>query len=813
MGTILQDLRYALRLLRKSPVFTVIAAVTVSLGIGATATIFSVVNSVLFKPAPGIREPGEIVRVQRVAEDGSSDNNHSYANYLAYRDGDTGLEDLAALAMMHVAVTGAEESEAVFSGFVSHEFFRVMGVRPALGRFFTFEEDQPSDPRLVVVLSHGTWMRRYGGDPSVLGRTITLNGRPFTVIGVTEEGFRGPVAVLELGFWLPLPAALMVRRSIDLESRADTWIDAMGRRAPGVTTERVSAAMNVISANLRSEFPEGNPDYGVSVEAYAPISRRAFGAGLAFSMLLFVVSGTVLLIACLNVGSMLLARVSKRSKEMAMRLALGAGRMRVIRQLLIENIVLFSLGGVGGVIIAVYVTRLLSSFQLPFDVPLVLDFTPDMRVLVFALVIAGLTGMIFGLAPALQVTRQNLHSTLKQEHGTGMGRRSRLRSTFVVAQVAGSALLLIGAGLFARGLARAHAVDLGFEPDNVHALSTELEFFGYDQESAPRFYEDLSERAARLPGVESVALIDFPPVTIGGYDTEYTLGGGEIAAESERPRTDLSRVTGAYFETFGIPLLQGRSFSDADRGGSTPVAIVNETFADRNWPGEDPVGKRVSLGSLNDAEVEVIGVARSAKYRSLTETPRSMVYVPYAQWPTTSMILLARVGPGATAVAGPLREIVHDIDPVVGIDASVAYRDFMGIALLPGRAAALFSTVFGFVGLLMASLGLYGVLAYTVAQRTREIGIRIALGAAPQRVRIFVLQDGLKLAGVGLAIGFVIAFAVTRLLRGLLYGLSPMDPVTFGGIGLVLLVVAVMASFVPALRATRVSPVDALRSE
>ena len=813
MGSVLQDLRYAIRLLRKSPGFTIIAAVTVALGIGATATIFSVVNSVLFKPAPGIRDPGQIVRIHQVAEDGSSDNKLSYPNYLAYRDGDTGLEDLAAMAMMPVAVTGTDESETLFSGFVSHEFFRVLGVRPALGRFFLPEEDQPSSVQLVAVLSHGTWMRRFGGDPSILGQTINLNGRPFMVVGVTEEGFRGPASILELGVWLPIPAAPLVSIGVDLESRADTWVDAMGRRAPGVTTEQVSAALNVISANLKSEFPEANPDYGVTVEKYAPISRRAFGAGLAFSMLLFVVSGTVLLIACLNVGSMLLARVSKRSKEMAMRLALGAGRMRVVRQLLIENIVLFSLGGIGGVMITVYVTRLLSTFQLPFDVPLVLDFSPDLRVLVFALAVAGFTGIVFGLAPALQVTRQDLNATLKQQHGTGMGKRSRLRNTFVIAQVAGSALLLIGAGLFARGLARAHSVDVGFDPENVHALSTELEFYSYDEQSAARFYQALSGRAAQLPEVESVALIDFPPVTIGGYETGYTVGGGEVAAEAERPNTDLSRVTPGYFETFRIPLLQGRSFADADREGSTPVAIVNETFANRNWPGEDPIGRRISLDALDNAEVDVIGVVRAAKYRSLTESPRSMVYVPYAQWPTTSMILLARVNPRAASIAGPLREIIRDIDPAVGIDASVAYRDFMGIALLPGRAAALFATVFGFVGLLMASLGLYGVLAYTVAQRTREIGIRIALGAAPHRVRAFVLRDGLRLAGIGLAIGFGIALAVTRLLSGLLYGLSPLDPITFGGIGLVLLGVAVMASFIPALRATRISPVEALRSE
>jgi predicted permease len=813
MGTILQDLRYALRLLRKSPAFTIIAAVTVALGIGATATIFSVVNSVLFKPAPGIRDASRIVRIHRVAEDGSADNKFSYPNYLTYREGDTGLIDLTAMALMPVAITGTDESESLFSGFVSHEYLRMLGVRPALGRFFLPEEDEPSSIQLVAVLSHGTWVRRFGGDPSILGQTINLNGRQFTVVGVTEEGFLGPTPVFEVGAWLPILAVPAINNGIDLESRADTWIDLGGRLAPGVGTERVSAALNVISANLRSEFPEGNPDFGVVVEKYAPISRRAFGAGLAFSMLLFVVSGTVLLIACLNVGSMLLARVSKRGKEMAMRLALGAGRMRIIRQLLIENVVLFGLGGIGGVMITVYVTRLLGTFQLPFDVPLVLDFSPDMRVLVFALAVAGITGIIFGLAPALQVTRQDLNSTLKQEHGTGMGRRSRLRSTFVIAQVAGSALLLIGAGLFARGLARAHSVDLGFDPENVHALSTELEFYSYDEQSAARFYQDLSERAEQLPEIELVALIDYPPVTIGGFESSYTLSGGEIADEDDRPRTDLSRVTPGYFETFRIPLLQGRSFADTDREGSTPVAIVNETFARRNWPGEDPVGRRISLGVLDDSEVEVVGVVRAAKYRSLTEDPRSMVYVPYAQWPTTSMILLARVDPSAASMAAPLREIVRDIDPVVGIDASVAYRDFMGIALLPGRAAAMFATIFGFVGLLMASLGLYGVLAYTVAQRTREIGIRIALGAAPQRVRAFVLRDGLRLAGIGLAVGFGIALMVTRLLRGLLYGLSPLDPVTFGGIGLVLLGVAVMASFIPALRATRISPVEALRSE
>ncbi len=662
------------------------------------------------------------------------------------------------------------------------------------------------------MLSYGTWTRRFGADSTVIGRTLHLNRIPFTVIGVTEEGFRGPNAMLDVGVWLPIEAAPALMGS-DLDSRAEAWIDAFGRRAPGVSIEGAEAALDRVSAVLRVEYPNDNPDHGIDVHPYRPIGTRAFGPAMGFSLFLFLMAAAVLLIACLNVGGMLLARAAGRGKEMAMRLALGAGRRRVIRQLLTESTLLFALGGAGGVLIAYYVTNLMNTFQLPVDVPLAFDFAPDLRALAFSLAVALLTGLAFGLAPALHVTKPDLQATLRAASAAGGAQRSRLRSAFVVTQVAGSALLLIGAGLFARGLARADSVDLGFEPDGVHALSFEMEYFGYSAERATAFYHDLAERAAQLPEVESVAATDMPPVTLGGRSSTFAVEGRETADAAERPGTDYARVTRGYFETLRIPIVRGRQFDQADREGAVRVAIVNQTFARRNWPSASALGKRIRLSELDDAELEIVGVARNAKYRTLTEEPRAMVYVPYEQWPTVGRVVLARLDHPGARVAGALRGIVRELDDALPIDVNMPYRELMGIAMLPSRAAALFTAVFGGVGLLLAALGLYGVLAFQVAQRTREIGIRMALGAGAGRVRALVIRGGVKLVGIGLAIGLGLALAVTRLLRGLLFGLSPTDPITFAGITLLLVGVALAASYLPAWRATRIDPVEALRAE
>ncbi len=813
MSSLAQDLRHAIRRLRTSPLFTLIAALTIALGIGATTTVFSVVNAVLLRAPPGIRDSREIVRIHRIAEDGSSYNAFSYPNYLDYRDGTAELADLEAATLLPIVLNGTESSRVLFGLAVSEGFFRMMGVHPELGRLFLPEEDRTAGTDLVALLSYDTWVESFGRDPAIVGRTVTLSRRSFTVVGVTQEGFRGPNSMAAVGIWLPIHAAPAIDEQFDMASRASTWVDIFGRRAPGVSEAQLSTALDVISANLRAAYPTGNPDHGVDVQRYAPISRQAFGPALAVSAFLLAATGTLLLVACLNVGGMLLARATGRGKEMALRLALGARRLRLIRQLLTESAVLFGLGALGGALITVCVTRLLAGYRLPVELPIALDFAPDARVFVFCLSIALLAGMVFGLAPALQLSRTSLHATLKEEHGTGSAGRARLRNAFVVTQVAGSVVLLIGAGLFARGLARVNAIDIGFQPDGVHAVDTELDAYGYDVPRAVGFYNELLDRASRLPGVESAALIDVPPLVLGGRETTYTVPGGEPVVAEELPTTDLARVTPGYFETFRIPILEGRSFAESDREDAGAVAIVNETFARINWPGMSPLGRRVGLGELEGAEVEVVGLARDAKYRSVAEESRPMVYVAYRQNPTAAMVLLARVGGDAGDVPRALHQTVRDIDIGVHAAANVPYRDLMKIALLPGRAGALFFSVIGAVGMALASLGLYGVLAYMVAQRSREIGIRIALGAEPRRVCGLVLRHAARLAGGGLALGLAAAVLVMRGLEKVLYGVSPTDPIAFGGIAALFMAVALGAALIPAVRATRTDPVRVLQAE
>jgi predicted permease len=811
--TLLQDIRFAGRLLKKSPRFAATAALTIALGIGATTTIFSTVNAVLLRPPPGIHDANELVRIHRIDEDGSSYNSLSYPNFEEYRGADIGLSDLAGMALTGVTIGGGSgDAELTFGLLVTHNFFDLLGVRPAAGRLFLPEDDVSGKANLVVVLSHAAWNRRFGGDSSIVGRTVRIQRHAFTVVGVTEEGFRGPNSVLEVGVWLPMGVATLMKDDFDTASRSQTWVELLGRRTPGVGAEQVEVAANRISANLRTAFPDENPEYGIDVTRYAPISTEAFGAAAAVSLFLFLISGMVLIIASVNVGSMLLSRASQRRREMALRLALGAPRMRIVRQLLTESILLFTLGGMGGLLITIYATRLLGSYQLPIDLPVVFDFTPDMRALVFSVAVAFVTGIVFGLAPALLATRTDLNTALSSSRGTAT--RSRMRNAFVVAQVAGSAALLVVAGLFARGLSRFNAADLGFEPDNVHAISFELDFVSnYSDEEAARFYAELMERISQLPQVASLGMIDFPPVTLGGQSTPFSVPGREPLAGEEPATTDYAHVTPGLLETFRISMVRGRDINERDRVGTSRIAVVNETFAMRAWPGESPLGKRVRLGEDGADEVEVVGVARNAKYRTVTEDPRNMVYLPYAQSPLTNMVLVARITGDGTGMANTLRQIVRDLDADLPIDANVPYENFMGLALVPSKAAAILTTIFGTVGLSLAALGLYGVLAYAVSQRRHEFGIRIALGAGIRHLRTSVVRDAVKLVGIGLALGFASAIALSLQLRAFLYGVPPADPVTLACVTAILVAVAIAASYLPARRATRTDPMEALRVE
>ena len=809
METLRQDIAYALRTLRNSPGFTAVAALTIALGIGATTTIFSVANSVLFRAPPGLRDHDRLVSAHRVAQDGSSFHAFSWPNYADYRDGDNGLSGLAAFRTQMLSLSSDEEPQVSMGFLVSHNYFDVLGTRPAVGRFFVADEGEISEPTLVAVMGHRLWQRSFDGDSSVIGQTIIVNRSPFAIIGVAEEGFSGHATLMDVGLYVPLNSLQALGRRGDLTVREQVSLELVGRLQNGVTVQQAQQAMDLITQGL-AEAQGWHPSQGIDIRAYTPMVAPAAGATLAFMTLLFVVAGVILLIASVNVGGMLLSRASTRGKEMALRLAVGAPRGRLVRQLITESVVLFLVGGGLGVALTLYTTRLLNAFQLPVPLPVLFDFSPDLRALGFSLAVALVTGIVFGLAPALHVTKPDLNTTLKGCATTATG--SRLRSSFVVAQVAGSALLLVGAGLLLRALARADSIELGMDPDNVHVTMVDLSIHNYTNEASQEFYDDLMLRVSSLTNVEAAGMIDLPPLSLGNQITGFNIEGREQVRDVGSFRTDFARVTPAYFEALRIPLLQGRTFTAADRFGAPEVVIINETVARRVWPGEDAVGKRIQFGSRTAGiDMEVVGVVQTGKYRTVGEEDRFMVYRPYAQDPQREMAIMVRVEGDIAPFARTMRDVLASLDPALPTEFNTKYREVMGIALLPNQAAAGLATLFGALGLLLASVGLYGVLAFSVAQRTREMGIRMALGARHSQVRGMILGHGAKLAGIGLAVGFAMAAGVTRLLQGLLFGVSPTDPVAFAGIGMLLMSVALVAAAVPAIRATRTNPVDALR--
>jgi predicted permease len=812
VDTLLQDARYAFRMLKKTPGFTAIAALTIALGIGANTTIFSMVDALLLEPPPGVRRPGEIVRAYRVNEEGDSWLPTSYPNYRDYRDGAGDLVELAGSFVTAGTFLGDGDPEIVMTFVVTHNFFDVLGVRPALGRFFLPQEDE--DPASsVAVLSHRTWQRRFAGDSSVIGRTIKFNRHTYTVVGVTEEGFTGPVSLIEFGLWLPLGMAPTADDNVTPQSRSYPWVEMIGRRKAGTTGQQVSEALNRIAANIEAAFPDDHLDHGIDVRPYGPISGQAARPVAAFVLLLFVATGLILLIAATNVGSMLLSRASQRGREVALRIALGAGRLRMMRQLVTESVLLFVLGGAGGVLAAAWATKMLNAFQLPIDVPLVLNLSPDGSALAFSLVIALVTGVLFGLAPALHGTRVDLTSTLKSGVGDGSPSRSRLRNAFVVVQVAGSALLLVAAGLLTRSLSRAQEINIGMDPNNVHLLASELIELTYSEQEARPLYDRILERLSSLEYVEAAALVDAPPLTGPRRTARYAIPGREVVEGREPPRTHLTRVTPDYFDVLRIPVLRGRGFSEDDVAGAPAVTLINETLARREWPGEDPIGRRIILGGPGSSAFRIVGIVQNGKYTSPGEDPLPMAYIAYAQSRRHPMAIVARVTEGASNMTRVSREILHDVDRNLIMEVNGPYEEMMAMVMLPNRAGAIVTSSLGLLGLLFASLGLYGVLAYTVSQRKREIGIRIALGAAQGKVRTLILRDAAQLTGLGLGIGFAAAALITWSLRALLYGVSPVDPVTFGGIAALLIAVSLVASYLPARRATRTDPVEALRME
>ncbi len=714
-----------------------------------------------------------------------------------------------------MVVTGNETSAPVIGGFATGNFFEVVGLEPAYGRFFLQEEDR-TGAEGVAVLSHGLWERRFGSEPDVVGDRIRINGVPVTVIGIAPVGFNGMLRGVVIDLWLPINASPRLRAKLNMiANRGSRGLLVFGRLRPGVSSEQAEANLGTVASALHDEYPDQWKNVrgearvvSVLPEDASRVLPQIRGALLGFLALLMVVVGLVLMLACTNTANLLLARATARRKEIATRLSLGAGRKRLVRQLLTEAVLLSLLAGVAGILLALWSTRLIMAFQPPLPITIALGLTLDTTVMLFAVGLSLATGVVFGLVPALQATKANLASALRDETGgTGTGRHF-LRGGLVVGQIAISVLLLVGAGLFLRSLMNADAIDPGFDPEGVLMASVDLRLAGYSDEEGRAFFETLSSRLASHPGVQAASLGSNLPLGFGssrrGIGIEdYEPGPGEDM------EVHFDTVGPGFFETMRIPLVRGREFTESDSGSAPGVVIVNEAFVRRYWPGQDPMGKHLMRGT---SELEVIGIARDGKYVTLGEDPRPYVYFPHLQNYAGRVTLLLRTEDAPEAFAATLRGEIAALDPELPVYDVQTMTEHLGIALLPVRLASSLLGVFGAVALLLATGGLYGIMSYIVGQRAHEIGVRVSLGATPHDIVALVVRQGMLWTIAGGLLGLALAIGVTRFLTFLLYGISPSDPVTFVGIALVMAASAFLACYIPGRRATRLDPLSSLRS-
>lgn len=821
MGDVWQDLRYGLRMLRKSPGFTAIAVLSLALGIGANTAIFSLANAVLLRPLP-VAEPARLVTISSAAP--SRDHLAvSYPDYLDFRDRNEVLSGLLCWGELPLSVSTGGQAEQVTGMLVSGNYFSVLGVMPALGRFFAPEDDDGRTDSATVI-SFSLWQRRFGGDPGIVGRPVFLNGNQFTIIGVAPKGFTSTMRVFAPDAWVPvtMQPKVIPRSQEMLTSRGARWLTMTGRLRPEIPKAQAEANLSSIEQQLTEAYPEKNQEseegnvrgWGVRLLPAGSFPPRIRAVLAGFIGLLFVLVGLVLLIACANLSSLLLARSLQRRKEFAVRLALGASRFRILRQLLVESVMLCVLSGIAGVLLAVWMNRLLLGFQPSFALAFEFDLRLDPSVLSAAFILSLVTGILFGLLPALQASRPDVVAALKDDARSSGRRESRLRNAFVVGQVAMSVLLLICAGLFLRALAQGRTLYQGLDPEHVQTATFDPRFLGYDETRTQDFYRQLLERVRALPGVEAAGLAQVITVGQSSAKTGFAVAGRAGANRDDLPPVDFNVISPGYLATLKIGLIRGRDFTEADRAGALRVAVIDETTARQWFTESEALGQRLTDGKN---EYEIVGVAERGNQRKTGEAPRPFVYLPYAQRSgdvfESRLTLHVRTRVAAPDVYAAIRQVVSQLDRQMPLQYTAPLTEYLRLEMLPQRLVALMASALGLVGLALVALGIFGVVSYSVTQRTHEIGIRMALGAQAGDVLSLILRQGIKLTLMGLGWGLLAAFAVTRLLASLLYGVSATDPLTFLGVSLLLAFVTLLASYLPARRATKTDPMEALRYE
>ncbi len=810
------DLRFAFRMLVKSPGFTLVVFVALALGIGVNTTIFGFVNGLLLRPLP-VGHSDRLVQLYTLdAQIGKQAN--SYLNYVDYAKHGTSLSGLAAYQFTPMGMTASGETTNVVAQIVTTNYWSVLEVAPVLGRGFLPEEDAIPDSHPVVVLAHRFW-KKLGADQNVIGSALTLNGRRFTVVGVAPASFTGTDVGVGPDLWVPMSMRGWVMPANDWkENRRALMLNVIGRLRPGVSIEQAQAQLKTIARQLEQAYPEFNKERSVSLVPLEKAKSESLGGpgnenGLRnVSILFLAAAGSILLIACANVANLLLARATTRQREMAIRLSLGAGRGRIIRQLLTESLLLALLGGLGGVVLAYWLGDLLLALMPPTPVPLHLDAQPDGRVLLFALLLALASGVIFGIAPAWQTSRSNLTQELRERATSNAPGRWHLRNLLVVAQIGGSLLLLIGSGLFLKAFHTAQAIKPGFRAENLALLSFDLHLAGYDQARAKQVMRELLEQVRSTPQVRSADLGQSIPLGFGGMGRTVFAEERPSNAEGNRKFANVSEVTPGYFGTMAIPLLRGRAFLDRDCEQAMPrVAIVNEAMAREFWPGQDALGRRFHF--FQGAPVEVVAIVQNVKLFSLGEDATWIVYLPMNTQPQGGVTMFIHTAAAPGLMLGEAHRMLRRFDSHIPITYEKTVEKHLAFALWPSWMGAVLLGAFGVLALVLASMGVYGVMAYTVNQRTRELGIRMALGAQTHQVLALVLQQGMTLAAIGLGIGLLLALGCTRLLGALLYGVNPSDPVVFCGVTAILAVAAFAACYFPARRAVKIDPVVALRFE